>query len=291
MTTTLHRTDVHRPSAIVPSDYDYVGFEVMKVFDLGSALILQEERARIERHMARTGGKYSTHEHGGNCGVCGSPNAVYTVLFHHRPSNTYVRMGQDCAEKCDMAYYTGSLDAFKTSVKDARELQAGKRKAEAILADEGLSAAWTIYLGTDAGREELTVKDIVGKLVRYGSISEKQVAFLRRLLDTITNRAAITAQRAAEKASAPHWTAGRQNITGTILKVSEQETQFGLAIKAFIKLADGRTCWGTMSKGERGDTVTFAAAIEPVANDPTHAFFRRPTCIVVAAAPTSTEVN
>ena len=96
------RSDVHRPSALNPEDYEFVGQEVSKFEGIESCEFILREREAIRAHMAKTGGNYSGHEHGGNCMVCGSPNAIYTVLFYHQKTNTYVRMGQDCAMKCEM---------------------------------------------------------------------------------------------------------------------------------------------------------------------------------------------
>src|SRR5580693_2680404 len=99
----MSRQDTHRPSAIKPEEYQYVAMEYLKVEDLGSALMLQAEREKIREHFARTKGTYSSHTHGGNCMCCGSPNALYTILFYHQPTNTYIRLGQDCAQKMQMS--------------------------------------------------------------------------------------------------------------------------------------------------------------------------------------------
>ncbi|KKK40947.1 hypothetical protein LCGC14_2907560, partial [marine sediment metagenome] len=70
---------------------------------------------------------YAQHDHGGVCMVCGSVNALYTIIFYHASSNTYIRMGGDCAAKCDMAR-AGDQENFRVAVNDARRNQAGKPK-------------------------------------------------------------------------------------------------------------------------------------------------------------------
>lgn len=203
------RNDVHAPSKINPDDYRYVGQEYMRIDGFGDCVILQEMRRVIREDMARTGGTYSGHEHGGNCMVCGSVNAIYTVLFHHATTNSYVRMGQDCAEKCEV----GNPDAFRTfreSIKAAEFHKAGKAKAKGLLEMAGLSRSWEIYLEPRKGLsenqrspwEESTTADIVGKLVQYGSASDKQYNFLRVLLQKIDGRAAVQAKRDADNANA-----------------------------------------------------------------------------------------
>jgi hypothetical protein len=137
---TFKRTDVHRPSAIIPEDYEFVGFECIKIENIADCHALQLHRSRIREHMKGTGGTYSTHEHGGNCMVCGNVLATYTCLFYHAKTNTYVRMGSDCTEKIYHSDF--GMNRFRTAMLDAREAVAGKRKAEALLSDWGYAKAW-----------------------------------------------------------------------------------------------------------------------------------------------------
>lgn len=83
-------------------------------------------------------------------------------------------------------------------------VEAGARKAEAVLEEAGLGAAWAIYTGAASDRrEEQIIKDIVQRLVQYGSLSEKQVRFVGKLLRDIESRA--EGERAgAEKPEPPH---------------------------------------------------------------------------------------
>ncbi len=54
------RTDIHRPSAIDPADYEFVGVEYDRTDDdIGAAYMLAEEQRTIRAHMERTGGTYS----------------------------------------------------------------------------------------------------------------------------------------------------------------------------------------------------------------------------------------
>jgi hypothetical protein len=157
---TSTRTDTHRPSAIDPADYSFIGVEFCKTEEVGQAMMLAEERKFIRAHMDRTGGTYSRHQHGGNCHVCGA-HAIYTVLFHHRPTNTYIRTGEDCAEKMMQGDPAGfravgaKVSAARSEVKSAREAIAGKRKAMLILQDAGISRAWEIYDSTNEDLEKI----------------------------------------------------------------------------------------------------------------------------------------
>lgn len=153
----MKRTDIHRPSAIDPSEYEFVGVEYDKTDDLDSAYSLAWYREQIQAHMQRTGGHYSRHRHGGNCHVCGA-HCIYTALFWHAPTNTYIRTGFDCAEKMDVGD-PAMFRAFRAAVDDARQLKAGKHKARAVLADAGLTRAWELHELTEA--EALQIGAIV----------------------------------------------------------------------------------------------------------------------------------
>lgn len=143
------RTDIHRPSVIKPEDYEFVGLENIKIEAFGDCFFAVAERENIRRHMASTGGRYSSHEHGGTCGVCGAA-AVWTVLFYHQPTNTYVRTGQDCAEKMGLDYDRDGMTVFKRSAATAEKNRAGRAKAKLMLGKHGLGKAFELFLETEA---------------------------------------------------------------------------------------------------------------------------------------------
>lgn len=285
------RTDIHRPSAINPTEYEYVGIEYLKIQGLEDCAALIAARERIKAHMTRTGGTYSRHEHGGNCHVCGA-SCIYTVLFYHATSNTYIRTGNDCADKMDM----GDKAAFKKfhdAIVAARKAKTGKLKAQGILAQAELSQAWAIYTAkqvpVDAqGRsyyEEMTIIDIVGKLVKYGSVTDKAMNFLRSLVTRIGQRAEIEAKRAEEAALAADCPKGRVQISGEVVTTRMQDGYYGSTLKMLVKDNSGFKVWGTVPSNvavEKGDQITFMAAVEPSKDDCKFGFFKRPTQTVVA---------
>lgn len=281
------RTDIHRPAVIRPEEYQFVGFECIPQDGdlLGWAEAQATERAVIQRHMEQTGGTYSAHAHGGNCMVCGNANAIYTALFHHALTNVYVRVGRDCCEKLDAGV---DFNPFHDGVRDYLNARAGKRKAEAWLASVGLSRAWQVAqadysdVAGVVAFEESTVRDIVYKLVTYGSISERQEAFLRKLLEQIDTRAEREATRAAEREAATPAPTGRLDVSGEVLSVKAQETDFGVTIKMTVKTDAGWILWTTQpaaSSAKRGDRVTLRVTVTPSADDPKFAFGKRPTLL------------
>lgn len=285
----MQRTDIHRPSAINPSEYQYVGCEVVQGAnngDLSALFFMAEERKRITDHMAKTGGNYSRHDHGGNCMVCGSVNAIYTILFYHSPTNSYVRMGQDCAAKCEVGYDDKGVNVFRTSCKEALELIAGKRKAEAILTNAGLTEAWALYLNENAPREyeENTIINIVMGLIKYGSISQAQEDFVKKLLAEIPLREEKMKKRAEEKEKALPVPVGKIVIKGEILKIANYETMYGITAKMTVKNEAGWIVFGTVPSKincQRGDKIEFLATVEASKNDEKFGFFKRPTKAVI----------
>jgi hypothetical protein len=293
----VKRTDTHRPSAIVPDEYTYVGQECIKIYGFGDCAAQIEMRARIAAHMKQTGGQYASHVHGGNCMVCGSVNAIYTVLFHHVSTNTYVRMGQDCAIKCDMG---GDFrnSAFRAAVDDARKHHAGKAKAQAILGDNGVGSAWDVYSKQESSQdwpyEERTIKDIVGKLVQYGSVSDNSMRFLKNLVDRIEHRAEIQAardrQRLQEAMTAADCPSGRIDVEGVILSMREDESDYGVVTKCLVKTDAGYKVWGTLpvlyrmegtraysQDAAKGDRISFRATVTQSDKDSKFGFYKRPT--------------
>lgn len=283
----MARTDAHRPSAIIPTDYTFVEFEYLGEDDCPAATLARREHIRA--HMKNTGGTYSHHQHGGNCHICGAA-CVYTALFYHKPTNTYIRTGLDCTDKLD-ASVDGS--EFRKVVRAALESVAGKRKAQALLEKNGMAVAWGFYNEDwsskngwewiNSHREESIVRDMVGKLVRYGSLSDAQMAFMRRLLDAIANRATILAQRAAESAAAAPVPVTDQRIVieGEILSIRPAPKDMPMASpRMLVKHADGWKVWGTLPRSldaGKGDRVRFAAKIKRSDKDEKFGFFSRPT--------------
>lgn len=286
----MARKDIHRPAVIEPADYQFVAFDHLpgSSGDLGEAMFMQEQRRWKRAHMERTGGKYSGHEHGGLCHVCGSVNAVYSASFYHEKSNSYIRTGLDCAQKLECA----GIDAFKKNVKKAKEAAAGKRKAQAILVEAGLVKAWELYearnKANDLSRDELTALDIVGRLIKLGSISDKAASFLGSLLDRIERAPEIAAEKAAAKvlelANAKPVPAveGRVLVKGEVLSLKEQEGFYGIQLKMLVKAEAGFKLWGSVPSAirdsvERGSVVEFNAALQRSDDDQFFGFFSRPS--------------
>lgn len=276
----MARNDIHSPKSIIPGDYDFVSYGYMgSDADCG---FVQEQRAVLKADMDRTGGTFSRHEHGGTCHICGA-HAIYTVIFHHRPSNTYIRTGTDCAEKMEMSFE--GADLFKKQVKSALERKAGKEKAKAILTGKDLESAYTIYEGNGNHKDEIMVHSIVSQLITRGSLSEKQYNYLRILVDRVASRPEREAKFLEEaQAAAPvPVTSKRLTIEGKVLTRKSDEL-FG-GSKILVLVSEGWKVWGSCPSSiidcAPGDTVRFDAGVKPSDKDPKFGFFSRPTKAVI----------
>lgn len=316
------RTDVHSPSKIQPEDYYFVAMGYQKIEDLGSAMCMKVEREKLQAHMASTGGTYSKHGHGGNCHICGA-RCIYTAIFFHVPTKTYIRTGMDCAEKLDM----GDTDMFRTfrkDVKDALKRKAGKAKAKAMLEGENLSRVWelaemdfevlasmqkrrdlvsmrytdrnveidnspltfeeNVFLKKESARDKLV--DVVSGIIRYGDISDKQLSFLKNLVEQFDNaemhiKAEIEAR--ANTVDCPN--GDKIKITGTIVKFSVTENAYGYRNVMTVKDEKGFKVWGTKPKSLddaiEGSKVEFIANINQSDSDSKFGFYKRPTKVKI----------
>lgn len=219
----MARNDIHCPSKIIPADYEFAGISTARRAGLSYLPEVMRQNDAVAAHMAASGGVWATHEHGGNCMSCGA-HCFYMGVFRHRPSGEYIATGLDCAEKLGI----GDVNRFRTFIKivdAARHHAAGKRKAQGLLVEKGLAAAWDLYLiltdlpkatahlgftpetpvemlsdfaeenglavadllralanKTPATSNQRIACNIVAKLVKYGSLSERQWSYLAHLM-------------------------------------------------------------------------------------------------------------
>jgi hypothetical protein len=181
------REDVHSPKNLVPKDYEYVTcfYSARRADEEG----LNKKNAEIlQNHMKKTGGKFSDHWHGGTCAVCGAA-AANVAVFYHKPSNTYIYTGSECADKIsDQA--ARKLQQFIYRRREEKQRKSRIEKAKEYLQKRGLEAAWDVYEKRQAGDPNpslqtfaaYTIMDILNRLIRDGKITEKQEDFLRKLV-------------------------------------------------------------------------------------------------------------
>lgn len=260
------RTDIHRPSVINPEDYVYVATKYDGVGTVGRQVTLGAQRV-IGEHMARTGGKYSLHDHAGTCMVCGA-HAAYLAVFYHPSTNTYICTGEDCADKMSMT--GGEFRALRKAIRAGEEAATGKARALKQLTAQGLAAAWPVYEQKIHARRDLQIiRDIVGALVRYGNLTDKQWPLLRRLVEAMDGEEQrlrdLAAQREAEKAASQYVGSigDRITIEGTIVFRTSYETRYGVTHVTGIKDGAGNVyIQKGVFIGEKGDSVSLKATVK-----------------------------
>ncbi len=232
---------------------------------------------------------------GTSCDYCGT--GIMYVFMVQGACGSKFKVGCDCVEKVDQGQLAHEVKhaakRLKAEAKEEREAVAGKRKALAYLTETSKLAAWEIFADEDMSKreswknEEWTVRDIVGKLVKYGSISERAESYLGNLLARIADRPALVAKKAEEKAAAANCPAGRVIIEGVIVSKKLKDTAFGSTWKMLVQHATGYKVWGTIPSNltvEKGDTVSFMATVEPSADDVKFGFFAHPSKARVVTA-------
>lgn len=193
--------------------------------------------------------------------------------------------------------YTVKVTALATAKKfRAKELRRGakerknaRREAEFVAAANEKRAAFDAeFPGFSAeldGKTHNILVDLREKLDKWGSLSEKQVAFARKLI----------AEANAPKTELEE---GRREMTGTILSVKWRDSNYGGAFKMTVNLDDGTRVWGTVpsaletiardlwndayNPGDfedvfKGATITFTATVSRSDDDVSFGFFKRPS--------------
>jgi hypothetical protein len=211
-------------------------------------------------------------------------------VYLHEPTNQFVSIGHICADT------TIGLDS-KASVarKRAEKAQAeGNERRKRLEAAQAFITHYEltehpISLAEALETDHYIVRDIKSKLLKWGSVSEKQVALVFK----------IAADAAKPKPEEPTWVQapeGKRFVTGTVLTVKGQESDFGWVVKMLVLCdAEGGSfkLWVTCPSSlhaERGDRVRFSCTIERSRDDESFAFGKRPTKAEVLWRPTKAVV-
>lgn len=164
------------------------------------------------------------------------------------------------------------------------EQRALKRWQEAQPAAEDLAKAdellaWMEALQVDASDPQNEFLVQLKEIVRIGECSDRKLA----LIAAMPKAKARWDDEQLPKADAPK---GRCAVEGVIQSVKHIEGQFGMQTKILVRLSTGARVYGTLPGalcGNIGDRIAFTAAFEPKPDDPTFAFYSRPTKAKVLA--------
>jgi hypothetical protein len=302
------RTDVHAPASV---DFDPQAYDCYGVFDFTPEFDGSEIQRRIDtvNAMLAKGYRFGGSTTGG-CGHCGT-NIRYGALMARDDVMEMIWVGETCLDNRFEGMTKAEFQKFRKNAALDRKRLARQAAFEA-LCDANPDLAYATYAGNihDAIVDEhgarfgnvagcswalSTLVDIAAKARRYGDPSDRQLAFVSKLIGEVSEKAdAYTAQmaeKAVEAPAAPVPTGKRIQVTGTVIKVDWKDNAYGSRQVMTVKHADGWLVWGTVpaslnvgddgfttidSGVQTGDTVTFTATVE-VGDRPEFGFFKRPT--------------
>lgn len=297
-TTTTSGRDLHSPANVRPEDYSYRGcWEPLQAVGHQTAMMValmgpraaeafQADRIRrVEEHKAllreiADAGYKGNFDAKRTCDHCGA-YFKYGSIFRHEPTGHLIVVGWICAEQTFDCPTKAALDQ-----KKARERAAGGREAlrnaEAVQAwvDEDPTRQTDVIDWMLAHPEDSFYQDLLGKMRKYGPLSERQEAAVRKGPAMEAARAA----RAAQDAEAGPVPEGRMVIEGEVVSTKWQDSDFGGSLKMLVRLGNGSKVWGSVPSSlqameqeiTRGDTVRFTATVTRSDRDESFGFFKRP---------------
>jgi hypothetical protein len=287
------RTDAHRPSALEPADYRWVGYtddhfaypyqEWEKGFDLSE----REHRANLR--------------HPGGCDCCGARNLRYRNWYIHLRTGEIIVLGSTCAER--MGYDTNASHKAAKRAKLEREkterAEAVLAKQEAFLneAEENCDAVEFMEQVEESGVQNDFLADVLSGYRKWGKLSEKQVAAVLKVRDY---------EPPAEPEYKPipeEFDGQRVQITGEIVHTKYVESDYSINGVCKMLVVDDRgfKVWGTRPEkllarqdreqggwieeadghfyrpADKGDRVTFCAKVKISNDDDCFGWISRPT--------------
>lgn len=291
----MTRTDPHRKGAIIPAEYDYVfSFNMPTSHEgqpiQGSGVNCELDLSWTETQDGQTihhqgahrpeggcciiglrqrGARFAAHGGAGRCTACGAA-FVYGDIWRHA-SGEHIFLGHECARK-----YGLLADRSAWELEHGRRKQAAAVAAERAQRHEAREAFLARYPGLreDLQVEHRIVRDIAQRFEQYQSLSEKQVALVRKLAHEVRNPAPPEAHVPAPE--------GRTTFQGRVVSIREQDSPYGRVTKIVIKIeAQGGVwlAWGTCPQSldaGRGDLVELTATLSR-GRDKHFAFYKRPT--------------
>lgn len=275
-------TNLHGKAAeINPADYLHLGD-----FYQGDSEqwhdVYQDDHKALDLAIREHGFELEWGELGGpKCQHCGT-RYNHGAVYLHTPTHTLIAVGQTCSantfshrDQAALAQYR-LRKAHERAVENARIAAEAKAFAEqhpdVIAHLERFAPTNTFYA------------DLLAKLARYGSLSERQVEAVLRNVERDYQREAEQAKRAAAHAAkveaGVRVPEGKVTVTGTVISTKWVDNDFGGNLKMLVESDQGWKVWGTVPSAiepAAGDRVRFNATVTPSKDDPLFGFYKRPT--------------
>lgn len=307
MTTT--RTDAHRPSApeFDPQSYSWTG----DVVDFNPEEGTSSREAgwfdadqTIESLMAVGWSWATAHSfelgYGAQCQHCGA-HLRYAALLKHEATKEMLWVGETCLDNRFSGMTKAQFDHLRKTAMLARDAVVKLAAFNEFLANhpEIVPATYVynmVFLEDqqEFGHEKYgtgwatsVIADILSKLRQYGSISDKQIAFVVKLITEVEEKI----NNYVEPIAAGPAPRGKQTVEGTIVgfKSAEGYMPGTTVTKMMIQFENGSKAYGTCPASlemdqavNKGTRVQFSANFEaPRDGAEDMAFFKRPIKAVV----------
>lgn len=207
----------------------------------------------------------------GRCHCCGSTRLQYACNVVHVPTLQGYYVGRDCADKL-LGFADGHFAGLSVALA---EKAASRRRANYWLTANPQHAEIVAWAGAV---DHHIASDVFGKLKRYGSISEAQVALLHKIKAQLEERAQQAASEPQPTGPAP---IGRLEVEVECLGTKATEGFRGsTVVKALVRLAGTNTkAWLTASGLQRGDRALIRATFTRSERDQFFAFGSRPVIV------------
>lgn len=270
-----HRADVHRPSAINPGDYEYIGVD--------------EARKALKEGQKVAGP-------GGVCHHCGKA-IVWRVHWRYIPTGDVVTFGYICTEILGMS--DNRIDHEMTLLKRQAENERKQERAkmERQEREDQFKAQHpdvVTFLSTlDEGETFMFLVDMKNSMERWGSLTERQIESVKKCMAA---RQKFYAKKMEEAMNEPTTSLdeGRRVIEGEVVshKWVDNDYTGGRDHKMLVKQDDGNKVYGSVprqvsdycyhndeneNRDLKGMRVKFTATVEQSKNDEHFGFFKRPS--------------
>jgi hypothetical protein len=287
------RRDVHRPVNLVTEDYDYVEAYDSQLSLPPMPIGGDEEVLRVWRSACEAVRNYmrdlrdkvatsSVHRGLSQCHHCGA-HIRYGALLRHRPTDTYIAVGEICLEN----RFERATEEFQRLRKAAQLDRERVRKQEQInefceanpdlgfMANDPreFPASWPI----DA-RENSFVLDVAAKLRHYGSISERQINAVRKAVKRDRER---RLERAQEEWIPVPSRDERVRVEGVVLSTRWDHGYQGDLVQRMLLRVEttggNYKIWGNAPSRlnvQRGDRIRFTVRITRSDRDDYFGFFK-----------------
>lgn len=291
--------DRHSPANVRPEDYTYhgiweplepVGHETAMMVALGGPGAAERFRAMREAQIAAhealvreiaDAGYKGNFDAKRTCDHCGA-YFKYGSIFRHEPTGELIVVGWICSEETFDVPDRAALDQKRARERAAAGREALKR-AEALQAwiDEDPTRQTDVIDWMLAHPEDGFYQDLLAKMRKYGPLSERQEAAVRKGPEREAKRLAALA---ADAAAGPV-PEGRLVLEGEVLSTKWQDSDYGGSLKMVVRLDNGSRVWGSVPSSmqameqplDRGDRVQFTATVEASRDDASFGYYKRPS--------------